>query len=74
VEANRELADTLDETVKAYQEGAASRDEVASAAEELLKKYDLENEKILLLTGNYEALTKAIKDKQKTEEKNNIEA
>lgn len=74
VEANRELADTLDATVKAYQEGAASRDEVASAAEELLTKYDLENEKVTLLTGNYEALAEAIREKRKAEEESNIEA
>ena len=74
VEANRELVNTLDETVKAYQDGAASREEVASAAEELLAKYDLENDRLLLLTGNYEKLTEAILEKRKAEETSNIEA
>ena len=74
VEANRELVDSLDETVEAYREGAATREDVAGAADELIDKYGLENDKVLLLTGNYEALTKAIREKQRAQEEENLDA
>lgn len=74
VEANRELVNSLDETVEAYRDGTATREDVASAADELIDKYGLENDKILLLTGNYEALTKAIREKQRAQEEENLNA
>ena len=71
VEKNRELSSSLDEVIQKYQEGNATREEVAEAADELITKYDLESERINLLTGNYERLTEAIKEKQKQEEQEN---
>ena len=72
IEANRELVDSLDDTVKAYKEGAATREQVSEAAQELISKYDLESDSVALLTGDYQALTKAIKEKIIAQEEENL--
>ena len=74
VKANRELANNLDETIEAYKNGIATKEQVAEASEELISKYGLENHEIELLTGNYEALTTAIKAKIAAQEQENYAA
>lgn len=74
VKANRELANNLDETIEAYKDGIATREDVAEASKELISKYGLENHEIELLTGNYEALTTAIKAKIAAQEQENYAA
>lgn len=71
-ETNRELANSLNEIIEKYKEGNATRGEVAEASEELIEKYGLEGEKVKLLTGDYNALTKAIRDKRVAEEEDNL--
>lgn len=71
-ETNRELSKSLDEIINKYKEGNATRGEVAEASEELIEKYELESEKAQLLTGDYEALIKVIKEKRRLEEEDNL--
>lgn len=67
VNKNKELIDSYHSLVDAYNEGNATRIDVANGIEELCEKYDLEDGRILALTGRYEELTEAIREKRKAE-------
>lgn len=66
-EANIQLIDSYETLYDKYKESGEVTEDLTKAAEELIEKYNIENGEILLLTENYEELTKAIKEKRKAE-------
>lgn len=67
-EKNREEFKTLEETVDDYQNGKASRSEVADAAAPLIESYNLQNEEASLLCGTYDQLIERMRQLRLEEE------
>jgi TP901 family phage tail tape measure protein len=63
----KELYSNYKTALQAYNDGTGSKEDLTSATEALLEQYGLENEKLLILTENYKALTKAIEEKREAQ-------
>ena len=75
------LSDSYNDLLKQYKEGAITKEELQEQGYSLLSQYGLENEALDLMAGNYDKVTKAIREqraekaRQSAEEaKNNIDA
>ena len=75
------LSDSYNDLLKQYKEGAITKEELQEQGYSLLSQYGLENEALNLMAGNYDKVTKAIREqraekaRQSAEEaKNNIDA
>ena len=67
IKENEQLANSYEDLAEQYRKGSLSKMEFAKETEELIDKYDIENGKILALTGQYEALGKAISNARKAQ-------
>ena len=61
---NETLYDSYMKTYEAYKENTASIADMEKATVDLLEVYDIENDKLAALTGNYDSLTEAIRRKR----------
>lgn len=75
------LSNSYNDLLKQYKEGAITKEELQEQGYSLLSQYGLENEALNLMAGNYDKVTKAIREqraekaRQSAEEaKNNIDA
>ena len=64
IDANTKLYNSYSEMEKKYQQGSIGKQELLNSTDELISAYDIENGKLLKMTGNYEMLTAAIKKKR----------
>ena len=69
IDSNTALYDSYVELEKKYQNGDISKKELLSSTDELIDAYDIENGRLLALTGNYEDLAAAIREKRLEEAK-----
>lgn len=81
IDTNTKLYNSYSELAKSYKLGNTSKQELLNSTDELISAYDIENGKLLKMTGNYEALAAAIKKKRledarekETKAKENLEA
>lgn len=66
-DANRKLLQTYNETKKAYDDGAASKEELRKAAEDVTAAYKIENAELLIAAGAYEEIAKQAREAAKAE-------
>lgn len=64
IDTNTKLYNSYSELEKNYKLGNASKQELLNSTDELIDAYDIENGRLLKMTGNYEALAAAIKKKR----------
>lgn len=64
IDTNTKLYNSYSELEKSYKLGNTSKQELLNSTDELISAYDIENGKLLKMTGNYEALAAAIKKKR----------
>lgn len=64
IDTNTKLYNSYLEMEKKYKQGSIGKQELLDSTDELISAYDIENGKLLKMTGNYEALTAAIKKKR----------
>lgn len=64
IDTNTKLYNSYSELEKSHKLGNTSKQELLNSTDELISAYDIENGKLLKMTGNYEALTAAIKKKR----------
>ena len=74
IDSNTALYNSYVELEKKYKNGDISKRELLSSTDELIDAYDIENGKLLKMTGNYEALASAIKKKRLEEAKDKAKA
>ena len=81
IDTNTKLYNSYSEFAKSYKLGNTSKQELLNSTDKLISAYDIENGKLLKMTGNYEALAAAIKEKRledarekETKAKENLEA
>ena len=60
VESNEALVQSYKDTLKTWQTTGTGRDALVAATKAVCEAYDIENGSLLLLTGQYDELTKAI--------------
>ena len=64
---NQQLINSYQEALSVYQKTGEQKDQLESAATQLADAYQIENSEVLILTGNYQELTKAIRDYNKAQ-------
>lgn len=64
IDTNTKLYNSYSALEKNYKLGNASKQELLNSTDELIDAYDIENGRLLKMTGNYEALAVAIKKKR----------
>lgn len=72
IDTNTKLYNSYSEMEKKYKHGNISKQELLNSTDELIDAYDIENGKLLQLTGNYQLLAKAIREGRIESEKENI--
>lgn len=72
IEANNKLYNSYVEMEKKYKNGETSKRELLNLTDELISAYNIENGKLLAMTGNYEDLAEAIKKKRLEEAKDTL--
>lgn len=65
VKSNNELIDSYDELLSKKNQGENVNDELKNSAEELVRKYEIENGELLLMAENYEEIAKQAKNAAK---------
>lgn len=73
IDTNTKLYNSYSEMEKKYKQGSISKQELLNSTDELISSYDIENGKLLQLTGNYQLLAKAIREGRIESEKENIQ-
>ena len=58
------LSDSYNNLLKQYKEGATTKEELQEQGYSLLSQYGLENEALNLMAGNYDKVTKAIREQR----------
>lgn len=71
-EENKKLYETYKSLEEQYKKQELSKNDLLSQTSDIIDAYDIENGKIYALTGNYEALTKAIDEARRAELESNI--
>jgi TP901 family phage tail tape measure protein len=66
--ANKELYNSFNDLYSRYKEGADVKDDLYGITNQLLEAYDLEGSRLDMLTGKYDQVAIAIKNKQKAEQ------
>lgn len=64
---NQQLTNSYQEALSVYQKTGEQKDQLESAATQLADAYQIENSEVLILTENYQELTKAIRDYNKAQ-------
>ena len=70
LDTNKELIDSYSKLKKAYEQQAASKEELEKAALDVADAYESEEMRVLALTGQYDKLTKAIRNTRQAELEN----
>lgn len=64
---NQQLINSYQEALSVYQKTGEQKDQLESAATQLADAYQIENSEVLILTENYQELTKAVRDYNKAQ-------
>ena len=67
IRANQELYDNYNKTLKAYEEGTASKEDLLKSTESICEAYDIEINKLDILNEKYDNITAAINKKREAE-------
>lgn len=73
IDTNTKLYNSYSELAKSYKLGSISKQELLNSTDDLISAYDIENGKLLQLTGNYQLLAEAIREGRIESEKESIQ-